>query len=456
MMLEFRWRCRGDVRLLPGPGGEIRIQVGDQTPVGARVRPGLVAHLLHLNDGLPEQRVAAAGSEDVRRTAAGFAFIHRLCRLGLLVVDVHGCGGHLATLRPVAAGFTLPGRATRAPDRAQGWRLSRFAVLRRVSGIWVLQGTEASCDVAIHDPVVLRWLDEAASPASACEGVRGRFLALLAGLDFLESAADEERTERRGWQFHDRLFHVRSRSGGLRPFGATCRFREGAGGSALVRPPALRTAYRGDTVRPPPPTAPSGSSLADVMHRRRSMRSMGDPAVRLADAAALLHRVAGMTERSPEGLVRRPYPSGGSLHELEFYLAVRECRGLAAGFYHYRSDAGTLTRLPGSAAVSAAADMIATCAWSWRQPECPPQCLVVISSRVPRVAWTYEGLAYRLSLLSVGAALQSLYLVATDLGLHGCAAGSGNPELFARATGMSAWEEVSIGEFGFGSAATGE
>ena len=332
-------------------------------------------------------------------------------------------------------------------------------MLRRVSGIWVLQGTEGSCEVAIHDPVVLRWLDEAASPASASEGERCQFLALLAGLDFLESAAEEERAERRTWQFHDRLFHVRSRSGGLRPFGATCRFRDGAGdagASPLARPPALRTSHAGDTVRLPPPSAPSGSSLADVMHRRRSMRSMGDPPVGLADAAALLHRVAGVTERSPEGLVRRSYPSGGSLHELEFYLAVRACRGLSAGFYHYRSDARTLTRLPGSAAVSAAAEMIATCAWSWRQPDRPPQCLVVISSRVPRVAWTYEGLAYRLSLLSVGAALQGLYLVATDLGLHGCAAGSGNPELFARATGMSAWEEVSIGEFGFGSATTGE
>ena len=150
----------------------------------------------------------------------------------------------------------------------------------------------------------------------------------------------------------------------------------------------------------------------------------------------------------------RPYPSGGAMHELEFYLAVRECEELEAGFYHYRSDAHELTRLAGAGPDAAAAEMISHCAFAWNQPHEPPQCLVVVATRHPRVAFKYKALAYRLSLLSVGAALQNLYLVATDLGLHGCAAGSGNAEHFARATGLSLWEETSIGEFGFGSAAS--
>ena len=49
-------------------------------------------------------------------------------------------------------------------------------------------------------------------------------------------------------------------------------------------------------------------------------------------------------------------------------------------------------------------------------------------------------------------ALQCLYLVATDLGLNGLPpAGTGNPALFAEATGASSWTETSIAEFGFGS-----
>ena len=49
-------------------------------------------------------------------------------------------------------------------------------------------------------------------------------------------------------------------------------------------------------------------------------------------------------------------------------------------------------------------------------------------------------------------AIQSLYLVATDLSLAGSAVGSGNPDLFAQATGVSSWEETSIAAFGFGRA----
>ena len=142
------------------------------------------------------------------------------------------------------------------------------------------------------------------------------------------------------------------------------------------------------------------------------------------------------------------------MHELEFYLAVRECEGLEPGFYHYRSDAHTLTCLNGPHAVPAAAAMIKDCAGSWNQPDMPPQCLIVIATRHPRVAYKYKNLAYRLSLLSVGTVLQNFHLVATDLGLNGCAVGSGRPELFAEATGLSTWEETSIGEFGFGNAPT--
>jgi hypothetical protein len=96
--------------------------------------------------------------------------------------------------------------------------------------------------------------------------------------------------------------------------------------------------------------------------------------------------------------------------------------------------------------------MLEDCAKAWAQPRRPPQVLVVIGARLPRLAWKYAAIAYRLSLLNASVAIQSLYLVATDLGLCESAVGTGNPEHFAAATGLSSWGETSIAEFGFGRA----
>ena len=46
----------------------------------------------------------------------------------------------------------------------------------------------------------------------------------------------------------------------------------------------------------------------------------------------------------------RPYPSGGSAYELELYLAVANCEGLARGFYHYDADRHALVPIGARAA----------------------------------------------------------------------------------------------------------
>ena len=52
------------------------------------------------------------------------------------------------------------------------------------------------------------------------------------------------------------------------------------------------------------------------------------------------------------------------------------------------------------------------------------QVLITIAGRFGRVSWKYSSLAYSLVLKNVGALIQTLYLMATDLGLGGCAIGS--------------------------------
>ena len=70
------------------------------------------------------------------------------------------------------------------------------------------------------------------------------------------------------------------------------------------------------------------------------------------------------------------------------------------------------------------------------QPDNPPQCLVILASRLPRLAWKYEGIAYRITLMNAGVIIQSLYLVATEMGLACSAVGTGDSAAFAAATGL--------------------
>ena len=76
--------------------------------------------------------------------------------------------------------------------------------------------------------------------------------------------------------------------------------------------------------------------------------------------------------------------------------------------------------------------------------------LVTIAARFGRVSWKYSSLAYALILKDVGVLLQTLYLMATDMGLGGCAIGSTNIDLFARMTGIAFHVEGAVGQFALG------
>jgi SagB-type dehydrogenase family enzyme len=79
-----------------------------------------------------------------------------------------------------------------------------------------------------------------------------------------------------------------------------------------------------------------------------------------------------------------------------------------------------------------------------------PQILITIAARFGRVSWKYSGIAYSLILKDVGVLLQTLYLMATDMGLGGCAIGTSNIDLFARMTGIEFHIEGPVGQFALG------
>ena len=61
-----------------------------------------------------------------------------------------------------------------------------------------------------------------------------------------------------------------------------------------------------------------------------------------------------------------------------------------------------------------------------------PQVLITIAARFDRISWKYSSIAYSLILKDVGVLMQTLYLMATDMGLGGCAIGNNNIDLSPR------------------------
>ena len=125
----------------------------------------------------------------------------------------------------------------------------------------------------------------------------------------------------------------------------------------------------------------------------------------------------------------RPYPSAGASYELELYLAVDKCDGLARGFYHY--DAGRHALVPIDVRMPQLEALFTEAQLSMDAPA-TPQIVITIAARFGRVSWKYSSLAYALILKDVGVLIQTLYLMATDMGLGGCAIGSTNIDLFAQ------------------------
>jgi SagB-type dehydrogenase family enzyme len=389
----------------------------------------------------------AAGPCDPDATGNPDGLLTRLRCGGWLEIDVLRDGRPWYRLEP-------RGRA-RPPDAGAAPVLSRFAVIGRSAAGPVIQSPLAWCDVRLHDPALLVAVMGADLPRTLPRLAADlRWAGLLATTE--ESAGDD--LTRRQWARHDLWFHARSRSGTRigDPVGATGRPDGRFPGPPARRPPT----GDGATVRLECPDLDdrrrTEPGLADVMERRVSVRGHDDAApITVIQLGEFLYRCARVrSTRDAEGdrLVDRPYPSAGARHELELYLVVRRVDGLAPGIYRYDGWAHRLevAGRPGPhlgrliADARAAAGMTAA-----------PQLLLVAAARFGRTMGKYRDIGYALVLKNVGVLMQTMYLVATAMGLAPCAIGSGDSAAFAAATGLDPLAEGPVGEFILGSRASG-
>jgi SagB-type dehydrogenase family enzyme len=379
-----------------------------------------------------------AGSEK----AAGYV-VDRFTRARFLEWSVTDDREVLAGVASLAGDY-LPRAAL--PPPGERLALCRLACLRRHDGQLILDSGAVRARATLSRAGIEALAASLAEPRPA---VDDGFAAALWQLGFFDLAEPQESDARRTWQFADLMLHESSRFDRNQPLGTTYRFK-----GRMASPPAIKPAPPGERIElPPVDVAELGAasrSLDAVQARRRSIKRYAKHAISLGQVSEFLWRVGRTTGHGGDGddaVISRPYPSGGSLSELELYLAVQRCEGLAPAVYHYDSHGHALTRLADSTA--AAGRIIERSAQAMALPSEAqrPDLTIVISSRLPRVAWKYDAVAYRLSLLNVGVVFELMYLVATDMGLAPCANGSGNSQPLQAVLGGDPFEEIAIGEF---------
>jgi SagB-type dehydrogenase family enzyme len=374
-----------------------------------------------------------------------------------------GGGDPLATIWALAPGPTIRLTPFRSSDVVA---LTRFALLRAIDGVIALESPLGRARIELHDPRLAgavamlarpSTVDRFAASAGLVPETAASVLGYLRGACALAvpGETDADAPQLRPWEVHDAVFHVHSRLGRRNlAYGATYRFR------GRITPPPAVAQLEGRVIPLPAPDlascAATDQSFTAVLEARRSQRVFGPNPVQIATLSEFLYRSARDTrlptepvESRPEEYVRitRPYPGAGGCHPLEVYLVAHRCGDLERGLYRYESAGHGLVARPANP--SLLDQLLAGARNAAGVTESPPV-LIVLAARFARILWKYEGIGYASLLKDAGALLQTMYLVATAMGLAPCAIGGGDAECFAAAAGTSFWEESSVAEFMLG------
>jgi SagB-type dehydrogenase family enzyme len=460
-------RLRGHVRLDAHGDGEI-VAGFDGYSIGFGTFSAAAADSARkLRIGLPLSSFASTRRKIAKEIAA---LVQRMARRGLLEYRLARSRntGDLVVIEPQVPDYWP--QAPRLGD-ADALVLSRFAYMRRRGDEMVLESPRAGalfkiCDPKIAAAVALLSTPQQIRQLRRQDGFPGvELLALLLDCQILfrvGGGAESRLRLAEGdpslvlWDFHDLLFHTRSTEGRhANPLGAVY-----PGAMGVSPTPAVRPSWPGEKIDLRKSSAgPSGaiSPVAKLLRERHSTRSFDDRRpVTLDELSQFLDGTARILSRSNTtldldegGHTVRPYPSAGAAYELELYLTVNLCEGLARGFYHY--DAGAHVLTPIDVRSNDFEAMLTGAKYAMGAPEAP-QILITIAARFGRVSWKYSSIAYALILKDVGVLTQTLYLMATDMALGGCAIGIVNIDLFAKMTGLELHVEGPVGQFAIGRA----
>lgn len=357
------------------------------------------------------------------------------------------------------------------PDKDEFVRLTKFAFLRRRGEELVLESPQSAHRAALVDPAISQVIGRLSCATRIGDIVmsdrpRPEIGAVIGELidsglvevgrrngDSATFESDEDPVFRQ-WDFHDLLFHSRSRFGRYDdPFGGVFPYV-----GELDPQPATKRAPGGPSIALPRPEwhelIAHDPKLTAVLEARQSIRKYAEKPITRSELGEFLYRVGRVRARYGPGdgipyeVATRPYPCGGGAYELELYLTVRRCAGVAEGIYYYDPVDHQLVIVNESQDARSRMLQMATTATGGAAN---PDVLITITSRFQRLSWKYRAIAYAVTLRHVGVLYQTMYLVATAMNLAPCGLGSGNSDLAAEAFGLDYLHESSVGDFILGS-----
>lgn len=429
-------RDNSDSTLVRTADGWHRIETGSKAQIAA-----ILSHQ-RLSESELDDVLCASGT-----ATSAASVLYQLEQSGVLNRHLYDSGRCLVSCLPLRA---PTGSMARSLPEGVLW-LCEFTSARRMDNVLSLENPGHWATVAIHDRALSGLLHDLSLGQSAHNAVKAysqcsadavrAVLTLFLWCGILDTGKQAE------WSAHERLFHIRTRAGYTReapgkripPDSNSSRNSgdEHLSRCSRIKLPTLdRTACRQTD---PPYWA--------VIGQRRSIRHQGTEPITADRLALFLHATVG----DHDG--QRVYPSGGRCYSIHTYVAIRECQGMAAGFYLYDPVPHELVTV---AQPCATLELLLAGAASTAAITIPPQVLLVFSCRLADIHPSYPGLGYALALKEVGAIFQTAMLNATALDLASCPLGCGNSLAFAELLGLDSMIETSVGELMLGSMPAGD
>ncbi|HEX6509575.1 MAG TPA: SagB family peptide dehydrogenase, partial [Chloroflexota bacterium] len=309
--------------------------------------------------------------------------------------------------------------------------LRRFRVGSRLIGLMSRMNKWMTAEELDHD-------GNTVTPAELCR---------LVGLGVLEQSESGDREQDGGqayhslWNPYDLVVHRHGSLGGYR--GAEALRSRG-----IAPPPVRKSRPDGPVTVLPAPRTDLNMPVGETLLKRRSIRTYGIRPVTLAELSTLLHHAARVVRIVRDSILGdqalRPFPGGGARSELEIYVVANDVACLNRGAHYFDPVAHDLVQLRSQEQHHERLIQSIHAATGGMLSRDPPVVLL-ITAVFARIMWKYQGIGLVTVYKDTGCLIQTLYLVATAMGLAPCAVGGGDEVTNSRWLGLDPIVEAQVG-----------